>query len=99
MTELAVDYGVTQQAVSAFAARHADRISQMSEEHAYQWAKMRADQLASLDRVMVDVLSRTGWDNDTARQLRAVQAGLRQVADDLERCPDHIAVARANGVA
>lgn len=99
MTELAAEHGVTYQAVQQFALRHVDRIRQMSEEHAYGWAKMRADQLAGLDRVMIDVLSRTRWDGDTAHQLRTVQEGMRQVADDLERCPDRISLARANGVA
>lgn len=91
-TELASEYGVTQQAVSAFAARHSVRIAQMAEEHAYQWASRQAGQLQALDRLMADVIAVARWDGEVATKLRSMQVVMRQVADELEQRPDRILI-------
>lgn len=107
--ELAQRYGVTQQAVSLFAARHAERIAQVAEklddEFAGLWVANKGNRLAVLEHQVDEVLdimsdpdraARSGV--QAAEMMRVVQTGLKQIAEELGQLPGRVSVTHSGSL-
>lgn len=107
---LALTYGVSQQAISLFTQRHAERIAQVAakldDEFAGLWIADKANRLAVLQAQVDDVLevmsdpdraAKAGM--QAAEMIRVVQTGLKQTAEELGQLPGKISVQHSGSLA
>lgn len=90
-SQLAEKYGVTQPAISQFAARHKAEIDEVKDdienEFAGLWIANKADRLATYQ----EQAERLAGTDDPAC-VRAVQNALRQVAEEMGHIPNRVDV-------
>lgn len=114
--DLAARYGVTQQSISDFAKRHAERIadvaSRLDDEFAGLWAADKAARVATYQQQVDDIADLLGNPEQAvkagvgyAETVRAAQAAMRAIADELGQIPARVQVqhsgsldVRLNGV-
>lgn len=112
-TQLGKQYGVTHQAISAFASRHAVEISQvharlqdkLDDEFAHLWAADKVNRIATLqDQVeqvadlMADPERAANAGVQAAEMYRTAQTALRGIAEELGQLPQRSTVQHEGGV-
>lgn len=97
--KLAARYGVTQQSVSEFAQRHAERI-QLVRDHIHDefvdmWSAQKRnrisvyqDQIEHAARLLAD----SGSSVPTAEMMRTIQSGLRAISEELGQLPGRTSI-------
>lgn len=112
--ELGERYGVTQQAISSFAQRHAERIADMvgklDDEFAGLWVAQKSARIATYQQQIEDIADELDGGEmrpgvSYAEVVRTQQAALRAIADELGQIPARMQVehsgqldVRLNGV-
>jgi transposase-like protein len=102
-SELAARYGVTQQAISDFTQRHAQRIAdvaaKLDDEFAGLWVANKAKRIATYQQQIDDIAELLGDPEQAvkagvgyAETVRTAQAAMRAVADELGQIPARMQV-------
>jgi len=108
-SELALRYGVSQQGISLFAARHAERIAtvagKLDDEFAGLWVAQKANRLAVLEHQVDEVLDVMSDPEKAAKagvqaaeMMRVVQTGLKQIAEELGQLPGRVSVTHSGSL-